>query len=66
VNLKTASQRLKRQLDRMEAKGDGYHQRVREGFLELARVQKGFAVVDATGDVETVHKSVTKEVERFL
>ena len=66
VDLKTASQRLKRQLDRMEAKGDGYHQKVREGFLELARVQKGFVVVDATGDVEIVHKSVTGEIGKFF
>ena len=66
VDLKTASQRLKQQLDRMEAKGDGYHQKVREGFLELARVQKGFAVVDATGDVETVHERVTAEIEKFF
>jgi len=66
VDLKAASQRLKQQLDRMEAKGDGYHQKVREGFLELARVQKGFAVVDATGDVETVHERVTAEIEKFF
>jgi len=64
VDLKTASQRLKQQLDRMEAKGDEYHQRVREGFLELARAQKGIAVVDASGEVETVHKKVTAEIEK--
>jgi dTMP kinase len=66
VDLETASRRLKRQLDRMEAKGDGYHQKVREGFLELARQQESFHVVDAAGDVETVHKNVIEEVEKFL
>lgn len=66
VDLKTAAQRLKRQLDRMEAKGDGYHQKVREGFLQLARAQKGFVVVDAAGDVETVHASVIGEIEKSL
>jgi dTMP kinase len=66
VDLKTASQRLKQHLDRMEAKGDQYHQKVREGFLELARTQKGFAVVDASGDVEIVHKKVTAEIEKFF
>ena len=60
VDLQTASQRLNRQLDRMEQKGDGYHQRVREGFLQLAKQQKNFLVVDATGDVETVHKQILK------
>ena len=63
VDLKTASQRLKQQLDRMEAKGDRYHQKVREGFLELARVQKGFVVVDASAEVETVHRKVIEVIE---
>jgi len=58
VDLGTASQRLNRQLDRMEAKGDGYHQKVREGFLELAKEHEGFRVLDATGDIGTVHESV--------
>ncbi|MFB0556190.1 MAG: dTMP kinase [Phycisphaerae bacterium] len=58
VDLQTASQRLDRQLDRMEQKGDGYHQRVREGFLKLAEQQKNFLVVDATGNIETVHKKI--------
>ena len=65
VDLQTASQRLNRQLDRMEAKGDGYHQKVREGFLKLAEQQENFLVVDATGDVETVHKKVIDVVKGF-
>jgi dTMP kinase len=66
VDIKTASRRLNRPLDRMEAKGDGYHQKVREGFLELAQKRKGFKVIDAAGDVETVRANVTKEVEKFF
>lgn len=60
VDLKTASQRLKRQLDRMEAKGDGYHQKVREGFLQLADECDDFQVVDATGDIESVHQKIVQ------
>lgn len=58
VDLKTASQRLSRQLDRMEAKGDGYHQKVREGFLQLADERDDFLVVDTTRDIETVQKNI--------
>lgn len=58
VDLKTASGRLKSQLDRMEQKGDSYHQRVREGFLQLAKQQENFLVVDAAADIETVHKKI--------
>ncbi len=60
VDLETASQRLNRELDRMEAKGDSYHQKVREGFLQLAKQQENFLVVDATGDVKTVHKKIVQ------
>jgi len=65
VDLQTASQRLSRQLDRMEQKGDSYHQRVREGFLQLAKQQENFLVVDATAEVETVHKKVIGVVKEF-
>lgn len=66
VDLKTAAQRLQRGLDRMERKGDGYHGRVREGFLRLADGRPDFAVVDATADMETVHKEVVKVVQKLL
>jgi len=59
VDLKTAAGRLNRQLDRMEAKGDGYHAKVREGFWELARQEKHIVVVDSNKSIETVHKEVT-------
>ena len=60
VDSKTATSRLKSELDRMEQKGAAYHQKVREGFLKLAQSRKEFAVVDATKDVETVHKRIVE------
>ena len=65
VDLKTAAKRLKRDLDRMEQKGDGYHKKVREGFLKLAKSRDGFVVVDASGDIETVHKEVLEIAARI-
>jgi dTMP kinase len=62
VDLRTASKRLKSQLDRMEQKGDSYHQRVREGFLQLAKQNENFLVVDAAADVETVHKKILQVI----
>jgi len=58
VDLETAANRLPGRLDRMEAKPRQYHQKVRDGFLELARRQKNFLVVDATSDIETVQKKI--------
>ncbi|MBC8378166.1 MAG: dTMP kinase, partial [Planctomycetes bacterium] len=36
VDMETAKQRMQRDLDRMEQKGDSYHAKVREGFLKLS------------------------------
>jgi len=66
VDLRTAAQRLRRALDRMERKGDGYHSRVREGFLTLAQGRPDFVVVDATRGVEAVHKEVIQAVQKVL
>ena len=65
VDLETASRRLNRALDRMERKGDGYHQKVRQGFLELAKNRDGFVVIDAAEDIETVHKKVIEIVKKI-
>jgi dTMP kinase len=66
VDLATAAERLNRQLDRMELKGDTYHRRVRGGFLRLAETRPGFVVVDATKAVEVVHEKVVRSVEDWL
>lgn len=58
VDLKTSTSRLPGKLDRMEAKPNEYHKKVRQGFLELAEQRDDFLVIDATGDIETVHKKI--------
>jgi dTMP kinase len=65
VDLAAAAKRLKKDLDRMEQKGDNYHKKVREGFLKLAKERKDFAVVDAAGDIDTVHKKVLNIIEKL-
>ncbi len=63
VDLETGAKRLDSQLDRMEQKSDGYHKKVREGFLKLAEEIENFAVVDAAADIETVHRNVLKIIK---
>jgi dTMP kinase len=65
VELETASKRLKKDLDRMEQKGNNYHKKVREGFLKLAKQQKNFIAVNAADDINAVHKKVTAIIEKF-
>jgi len=67
VDLKTAASRLNRELDRMERKGDSYHARVREGFLEFARNRHDDVVVlDATEPPEVVHQAVLAVVRKRI
>lgn len=58
VDTKTAATRLKSTLDRMEQKGGGYHQKVRQGFLRLADQRDNCIVIDAAESVENVHKQL--------
>lgn len=66
VDLVTAAQRMDRTLDRMEQKGDSYHEQVRRGFLQLAEGRKGFAVVDARQPMDAVHQAVKEMVAPLL
>ena len=50
----------------MEAKPAEYHQKVREGFLQLAEEHDSIRVVDASGDIEAVHAKVVEEFKAFF
>jgi dTMP kinase len=65
VDSATVATRLKQNLDRMEQKGDNYHQKVREGFLKLAKQQKDFFVINATDDIDTVHRRVIEIIDKI-
>jgi dTMP kinase len=58
VDTKTASKRMNRQLDRMEAKGDTYHSKVRAGFLKFAESNENVFVVNAAHEIEKVHEKI--------
>lgn len=62
-----AAARLRRSLDRMERQGDGFHARVRDGFLAEARRRPGeIVVVDASQDVDAVEQAIRRAVEPML
>jgi len=66
VDTDTAAQRMNRELDRMELKGQAYHQKVQQGFLNLAETQNNFVVVDATQPIDIVFQSVIQGLEGLL
>lgn len=53
--------------DRMENRGEEYHEKVREGFLRMAKENPGaFVVVDGGGSKEEVHKLVMAAVDKKI
>lgn len=53
--------------DRFERMGLAFHQRLRDGFREIAATEKQRCVViDASGDVETVTDRVTEAVHKYI
>ncbi|MGE5505705.1 MAG: dTMP kinase [Actinomycetota bacterium] len=52
--------------DRYERMGTAFHQRLRQGFLDIARTEPGrCTVVDATGEVEAIHAAIMTAVARL-
>lgn len=54
-------------VDRMEMESDSFHQRVRQGFLELAAWEPSrVRVVSAEGDIHTVHRRLVEAVRSLV
>ncbi len=67
VDVSTAAKRLNPLLDRMELKGEAFHRKVRQGFLEQARSDsKHYLVIDAGSNPERVFSDLIEGLrERF-
>ena len=66
VPAEVAALRLGTELDRLEAVGDDFRQRVVEGYRTLAATEEGWAVVDGTGTIEDVFARVLAAFEEHL
>ncbi len=64
--IERAKARRGRAADRIERRGDDYHERVRQGFLlEARRAPERIRVVDASGGVDEVQGLIRREVEAW-
>ncbi|HWD24211.1 MAG TPA: dTMP kinase [Acidimicrobiales bacterium] len=66
VPLMVASTRRTRPLDAIESAGDGFHDRVRAGFLELARSDPRWVVVSGEGSIADVAAGIQSIVASRL
>lgn len=51
------------ELDRIEISEDNFYERVRNGYLELARNEKRFRVLDGTETIDDIHKKIISEIK---
>ena len=66
VNVETSMKRVGKEKDRMESAGIEFHNRVRNGYLELATQEPDrIKVLDATKTIEEIHEKVIEIIEKL-
>lgn len=64
IDVETSMARVGKEKDRMESAGKDFHNRVRQGYLELAKQEpQRIKVIDATKSIEEIHAEVIKIFE---
>lgn len=59
VDIETSAKRVGKEKDRMESAGIDFFERVRNGFLEIAKQEpERVKVIDSTKSIESIHKEV--------
>ncbi len=65
VDVETSQSRVGAEKDRMESAGVEFFERVRQGFLEIAKSEpKRVKVIDSTQTIEKIHEQVVELVAR--
>ena len=67
VDVETSQARVGSEKDRMESAGIEFFERVRNGFLEIAKKEpERVKVVDSTQSIEDIHKQILELVARWI
>lgn len=67
VDTEIACKRVGSKKDRLESECDGFHKKVREGYLELAKkFPERIVLINANKDIEEVHADVTTVLREML
>ena len=67
IDVETSMKRVGKEKDRMESAGVEFHNRVREGYLELANSEpERIKVIDATQSIDAIHKQVVDIVNSLI
>lgn len=65
VAVKRKSEKTHQELDRIEVSSNDFFEKVRNGYLTLAKKEKRFRIVDGTQSIETIHKLIINYIEEL-
>lgn len=67
IDVETSQKRVGKEKDRMESAGIEFHNRVRYGYLELAKQEPDrIKVIDASQSIEEIHEEVKEIIDSYL
>ncbi len=65
IDVETSMQRVGKEKDRMESAGIDFHNRVRKGYLELAKQEPNrIKVLDASKSIDEIHKNIIEIINK--
>lgn len=65
VAVKRKSEKTNQELDRIEVSSNDFFEKVRNGYLALAKKEKRFRVIDGTQSIEAIHKLIISYIEEL-
>ncbi|MCL6494150.1 MAG: dTMP kinase [Ignavibacterium sp.] len=65
VAVKRKSEKTHQELDRIEVSSNDFFEKVRNGYLTLAKNEKRFRVIDGTQSIENIHKLIINYIEEL-
>ncbi|MGQ9644079.1 MAG: dTMP kinase [Ignavibacterium sp.] len=65
VAVKRKSEKTHQELDRIEVSSNDFFEKVRNGYLTLAKNEKRFRVIDGTQSIETIHHLIINYIEEL-
>lgn len=65
VAVQRKSVKSNQELDRIEVSSNDFFDKVRNGYLTIARNESRFRIIDGTESIESIHKKIVKYIEEI-
>ncbi len=66
IDIKTAQTRIGKDKDRLEKESSDFHNKVRNGYLDLAKKSKRIKVIDSTKTIDEIFEEVKRSIDKLL